>query len=125
MNNIIEAINYLENSRKHNEIAIYAINKQIGIKVKRTNYPNAYCPVCNTKTTEFASKMLCDNYCRNCGQALDWSEDPKWFTPFEKMPNIGDRIVVQDWSGEDMEIVFESFPTDINQSNVCKWRYVE
>lgn len=54
-----------------------------------------------------------------------YNKNKTWFAPFEKMPNIGDRIVVQDWSGEDMEIVFESFPTDINQSNVCKWRYVE
>lgn len=128
MNNIAETISYFENKSKTNEIAIYAIKKQIGMRVRREQGfygPIPYCPVCNNKLTEWASKMLCDNYCRNCGQKLDWSEDPKWFTPFEKMPNIGDKIVVQDWSGEEMEIVFESFPTDINQSNVCKWRYTE
>lgn len=48
----------------------------------------------------------------------------KWFSPNEKMPNIGDKIVVQDWSGAEMDIVFDSFPTDVGQSNVCRWRYV-
>ena len=52
------------------------------------------------------------------------SVNMRWFLPSEKMPSIGEKIVVQDWSGEEMEIVFSSFPTDINQSNVCKWRYV-
>lgn len=75
MNEIANTIGFLETRRKNDKIAIHALKKQIGMKVKRTTYPNAYCPVCNTKTTEFASKMLCDNYCRNCGQALDWSED--------------------------------------------------
>lgn len=49
----------------------------------------------------------------------------KWFYPKDKMPSIGDRIVVQDWNGEEMEIVFESAPFDVEESNVCKWRYVD
>ena len=53
------------------------------------------------------------------------SDLSKWFYPQEKMPNIGDHIIVQDWSGEEMDIVFDGFPTDVGQSNVCKWRYVD
>ena len=78
MNNIAETLNFLELRHKHNEIAIYAIKKQIKMKVRREPGfygPIPYCPVCNKQLTEWASKLLCDNYCRDCGQALDWSEE--------------------------------------------------
>ena len=77
MNNIINTFRYLENRRKYDEIAIAAIKKQIGMKVVRhaDEHSVAHCHVCNNRMTEFASKVLCDNYCKNCGQALDWSED--------------------------------------------------
>lgn len=52
--------------------------KEIPMRVHRQKYfygTIAHCPICNKQLTEWASKMLCDNYCRVCGQALDWSED--------------------------------------------------
>ena len=56
-----------------------ALSKQIPMKVNREKelFYNqwAYCPICNNKMMNWASKSLCDKYCSNCGQALDWSED--------------------------------------------------
>lgn len=52
--------------------------KEIPMRVHREKYfygTIAHCPICKKQLTEWASKMLCDNYCRVCGQALDWSED--------------------------------------------------
>ena len=52
--------------------------KEVPMRVRREKYfygTIPYCPVCDNKLTEWASKMLCDNYCRVCGQALDWGED--------------------------------------------------
>jgi hypothetical protein len=69
-----------------------------------------------------AYDIYCEKYDKLNKHLLN--NDKKWFSPNEKMPNIGDRIIVQDWSGEEMEVVFDSFPTDVKQSNVCKWRYI-
>lgn len=74
MNNIAETINYLNNRRKNDEIAIHALKKQIRMQVRREAGfygPIPYCPICNSRLAEFDY----DNYCSNCGQALDWSED--------------------------------------------------
>lgn len=49
----------------------------------------------------------------------------RWFSPYERMPEIGDHIVVQDLSGEEMEITFFSPPTDVGKSNVWAWRYAD
>lgn len=60
------------------ENVINALEKQIPMSIRREKYfygTIPYCPVCNKQLTEWASKLLCDNYCRVCGQALDWSED--------------------------------------------------
>ena len=48
----------------------------------------------------------------------------KWYYPSEKMPNIGDHIIVSDGYDE-MAIVFTAPPTDVNKSNVIMWRYDE
>ena len=50
-------------------------------------------------------------------------EEEEWFFPDEKMPDIGDNIVVRSWDGEDMDIMFSSFPTNVKESNVMMWRY--
>lgn len=55
---------------------------------------------------------------------VEYSEH-EWFDPADKMPEIGDRIIVCDFSGEEMEIVFTSMPTDISASNVMLWRYAD
>lgn len=53
--------------------AIYALEKQIPKKTTKRQYvPNGtlvygHCPNCNSFSKNFF------NYCRNCGQALDWS----------------------------------------------------
>ena len=55
-------------------IAEVAIEKQISKKTTKREYvPNGtlvygYCPECDSFTKNFF------RYCRNCGQALDWSD---------------------------------------------------
>ena len=54
------------------QVTIEALEKQIPKKVKREQYFYGtidYCPVCNWL---FRDRL---NYCPNCGQALDWSEE--------------------------------------------------
>lgn len=54
------------------EVAVSALEKQIPKKpIDNTNphdfFVNIHCPVCK----EYVTKKY--KYCRNCGQALDWS----------------------------------------------------
>lgn len=55
---------------------------------------------------------------------IEYKEE-EWYFPDEKMPEIGARIIVKDWNDEEMEVEFMSLPTDINESNVIMWRYVD
>lgn len=57
------------------EEAIFAIEKQIpkkpiihGVRDRDINTISYTCPVCN-------KHIDIDNYCKHCGQALDWSEE--------------------------------------------------
>ena len=75
-----EAIKYLENhgyiSDDVKDIAIKALEKQIPENKMYSFYPhstllkNKYgkCPICK-------SDQVWDEYCANCGQKLDWSEE--------------------------------------------------
>ena len=78
-----EAIKYLENhgyiSDDVKDIAIKALEKQIPEKPENKMYSfyphstllkNKYgkCPICK-------SDQVWDEYCANCGQKLDWSEE--------------------------------------------------
>lgn len=57
-------------------LSVEALEKQIPKKVVNRGYFYGYtyhCPVCESQVEKHA---YCDNdqYCRTCGQALDWSE---------------------------------------------------
>lgn len=59
---------------------------------------------------------------------MDWgmrmNNTNEWFYPEEKMPELGDKIILSDGI-ETMEIIYMGPPADIHQSNVVKWRYAE
>ena len=48
----------------------------------------------------------------------------KWISPWEKMPNIGDKVYVTDGK-EVLKITVTSLPKYPWNSNVIGWRYVE
>lgn len=48
-------------------MAIEALEKQIPKKRTHISWTHYHCPVC--------SKAVNSNYCGNCGQAIDWSEE--------------------------------------------------
>ena len=47
----------------------------------------------------------------------------KWYYPSEKMPKIGERILVSD-GDTTIEIIVESLPDEPYKGNVVMWRYV-
>ena len=52
------------------QISVKALEKQIPRKPKTNdNYIMYICPCCNNFI------KLCRNYCENCGQKLDWSDE--------------------------------------------------
>ena len=60
---------------KHYEYAKKALKKQIPQKVINLGYFYGYahhCPSCNAQVEKRAYGVN-DKYCRECGQALDWS----------------------------------------------------
>lgn len=84
---MIEAIEVLESAKQHGcrvrddviDIAEQVINKQISKKPICKIYEseniylgtskNYYCPTCNNGLIWYD-----DNHCKDCGQAIDWSE---------------------------------------------------
>lgn len=68
--------NYSEETIAALEIAIEAVKVQIPQKPLHI-HKNYYCPVCKEKgwiMWDDAVPNDFDNYCRQCGQAIDWSE---------------------------------------------------
>ena len=67
----------LDECRKHNKaisMAIEALEKQIPKKPRETRCA-LMCANCGHKITEKGCKKLYRNYCKKCGQAIDWSDD--------------------------------------------------
>lgn len=62
------------------EMAISALEKQVPKKVicrldTHTNTTTGFCPVCSLLVHEnVTQKQTKTNYCRFCGQAIDWSD---------------------------------------------------
>ena len=56
------------------DLAIEAIEKQIPKKPRETRCA-LMCASCGHKITEKGCKKLNRNYCKKCGQAIDWSDD--------------------------------------------------
>ncbi len=53
-----------------------ALEKQIPKKPVVDEYTGIYfCPCCNCGTEDIEGNNWDDDYCRNCGQAIDWSDD--------------------------------------------------
>ena len=59
---------------KEIKIAIEALEKQIPKKPRETRCA-LMCARCGHKITEKGCKKLYRNYCKKCGQAIDWSDD--------------------------------------------------
>ena len=55
-------------------IACKALEKQISKKPRETRCA-LMCARCGHKITEKGCKKLDRNYCKKCGQAIDWSDD--------------------------------------------------
>lgn len=59
------------------ELAIQALEKQIPMKPKtnRVDSETTYCkcPSCNITTVLYRNCIM--NYCKECGQRLDWSDE--------------------------------------------------
>ena len=68
---------FTEDDYKANEIAIQALEKQIPMKPKinRIDSETIYCkcPSCNITTVLYRNCIM--NYCKECGQKLDWSDE--------------------------------------------------
>ena len=64
----------LDECRKHNKaisMAIDALDKQMPKKPRETRCA-LMCASCGHKITEIGCKKLNRNYCKKCGQAIDW-----------------------------------------------------
>lgn len=70
VNGFAEAMDTLNRKKKANEIAIFAMEKQIGRPpIRRANergLSDWVCSICNK------SVVLCEKYCDRCGQKIDW-----------------------------------------------------
>lgn len=70
MNGFAETMDILDRKRKANEIAIFAMKKQIEEPpIRRANergLSDWVCSICNK------SVALCEKYCDRCGQKIDW-----------------------------------------------------
>ncbi len=68
----------------------------------------------------------CSKWDKKCDRkiGLDKCDKHKWFSPSERMPEIGAHIIMKDWDGTKMESECTSHPTDLRETNVMKWRYV-
>lgn len=94
MNNLNMVLSITESERKSVKLAIEALEKQSpklsitttifegeqATKLKEKNLPNYEtfkCPKCNhiVKKRISLTKRQVYNYCPNCGQAIDWSEN--------------------------------------------------
>lgn len=56
-------------------LAISALDKQIPIKPMRIADVMAMCPRCASTVYDFYENVSQLEYCRECGQAIDWSGD--------------------------------------------------
>lgn len=70
LNGFAEVIDMFDRKRKANEIAIFAIEKQIERppirKANERGLSDWVCSICNK------SVALCEKYCDRCGQKIDW-----------------------------------------------------
>lgn len=55
--------------------AVNALEKQIPKGISRDNQKRPCCPSCSC----FLFAIMYDNFCHNCGQALDWHEETPEF----------------------------------------------
>lgn len=73
----VEYLGDSENMELAKYIAASALEKQIPHKIKAENIKTSdqvirlrHCPSCNVRFVRFGM-----NYCSDCGQALDWSDE--------------------------------------------------